>query len=143
MKTFETEKISELVGEEPSNRELLWRQYNLHIDLYKYYLDLSLKANAFFYLITGGILTFYFANSKDGLVKYSLLLPIIMSLAFGFSFIYGAKLMHIIRADIFHIRDELGFQTAPDVYVLCVFLNTFGAIFLIVGISMIVMLFAR
>ena len=32
--------------------ELRWRQYQLHVDLYKFYLELVLKLNAGYYLVT-------------------------------------------------------------------------------------------
>ena len=94
------------MGDELSERELLWRQYNLHVDLYKFYLDIALKVNVFFYVITGGILTFYFANSNERLIRYSLLLPIILSIGFGGVFIYGSILMSVVREDIFRIRRQ-------------------------------------
>lgn len=53
-----SENETQIMEDNPTDRELLWRQYNLWLDLYKFHLDLVLKANAFFYLITGGILTF-------------------------------------------------------------------------------------
>jgi hypothetical protein len=131
------------VGDELSERELLWRQYNLHVDLYKFYLDISLKLNVFFYLITGGILTFYFANSSEPLIRYSLLLPIILSVAFGGVFIYGSILMSVIRRDIFQIRDNLNLDVAPDVRVLSVLLRVFAIIFFVVAASMILLMVLR
>jgi hypothetical protein len=69
-----------------------WEEYKLHIDLYKFYMDIALKANLFFYAISGGILTYCLGKYKDvNLIKYSLLLPILMSIVFGGIFIYGAR----------------------------------------------------
>ncbi len=42
--------------------ELLWREYQLGVDLYKFYLDLVIKAIVGYYAITGGILSFYDAS---------------------------------------------------------------------------------
>ena len=131
------------MGDELSERELLWRQYNLHVDLYKFYLDIALKLNVFFYVITGGILTFYFANSNERLIRYSLLLPIILSVAFGGVFIYGSILMSVIRTDIFQIRDKLNLDVAPDVRVLSVLLRVFAIIFFVVAASMILLMVLR
>ena len=72
------------------DRELLWRQYQLNVDLYKGYLDLIVKINVFYYAITGAILSFYFANQND-LTKLSLLLPLLMSVTLGVFFIVGAS----------------------------------------------------
>jgi hypothetical protein len=131
------------MGDELSERELLWRQYNLHVDLYKFYLDIALKLNVFFYLITGGILTFYFANSSERLIRYSLLLPIILSIGFGGVFIYGSILMSVAREDLFRIRDRLELETAPEVRVLSVLLGVFGVIFFFVAASMLLLMVLR
>jgi hypothetical protein len=65
------------------DRELLWRQYQLNIDLYKGYLELIVKINVFYYAITGAILSFFFSN-QNHLTKFSLLLPLFMSIALEF-----------------------------------------------------------
>jgi hypothetical protein len=39
--------------------ELLWRQYALSVDLYKFYMDLVVKFNVFYYAVTGAILSFF------------------------------------------------------------------------------------
>lgn len=49
------------------DRELLWKQYQLNIELYRTYLDLALKLNLFYYAITGAIVSFYFAHPEDPL----------------------------------------------------------------------------
>jgi hypothetical protein len=72
-----------------------WEEYKLHIDLYKFYMDIALKANLFFYVLAGGILTYCLGKYKEvNLIKYSLLLPMLMSLVFGGIFIYGARTWH-------------------------------------------------
>lgn len=119
------------------DRELLWKQYELNVDLYRSYLELALKLNLFYYAITGGILSFYFSRPDESLIRFSLVLPVLMSMAFCAFFIYGAILSRHTRAEIFKIRDALGLQTAPEVQVLIVFLWIFAAIFLIVGLSLI------
>jgi len=65
------------------DRELLWHQYQMNVDLYKGYLDLVVKINVFYYDITGAIVSFYFSNASEPLIKWSLLLPLLMSIALG------------------------------------------------------------
>ncbi len=127
---------------EPSQKELLWRQYNLHIELYKYYFDLAIKANTLFFTVTGAMLAFYFANSSIALIKFSLLLPAVMSITLGIAFIYGGILMVIVRHDIFELRDKLNLQTAPDVQILISLLRIFGVLFFIVAIGLIIFVYA-
>ena len=47
-----------------ATRDDLWKQYQLHVDLYKHYLELSLKLNAFSYAVTGAILSFYLSRQQ-------------------------------------------------------------------------------
>ncbi len=121
---------------EATDRELLWRQYHSYLELYKYYLELSLKGNVFFYLITGSILTFYFTNPDKLLVKYSLILPIVMSLALGFAFLLRAYLTKGLGKDFIDLSSRLGFNTCPTVKILIVLLYSFGSIFIIVALAM-------
>lgn len=114
-----------------------WNEYELHIELYKYYLDMGLKANLFFYFITGGILGLYLQNPARRLMKFSLLLPILMSLAFGGVFIHGALLWMRLSDIIRSIRRDLKFKKAPDINILSLLLVVFGLIFLVIGVSII------
>jgi len=113
--------------------EILWGQYKQNVDLYKFYMELIVKFNVFYYAVTGAIVSFFFANQGIPDIKYSLLLPIIMSIAFAGFFIYGAILMRLLRVDVFKIRDALKLEVAPDVGVLSVLLYIFSVIFIVVA----------
>jgi hypothetical protein len=115
--------------------ELLWKQYHQNIELYKFYMDLVIKFNIFYYAVTGAIISFFFKNSTISNVKYSLLFPIIISVSFAGFFLYGAHLMKYLRFEVFAIRDALGLSVAPDVGVLSVLLRIFSAVFIIVAIG--------
>jgi hypothetical protein len=114
-------------------RDERWKEYNLHIDLYKYYLELSLKANIFFYAITGTIVGFYLTHPEVGYKKVSLLLPIMMSLALGGIFIHGGILWIRVSGIIREIRRELNIKKAPDINLMTTLLTVFGFIFLVVS----------
>jgi hypothetical protein len=125
-----------------TRQEHLWRQYNVHVDLYKYYLDMGLKANTFFYAITGGILSFYLAHAQDSLMKYALVLPIVMSAALGVFFLYGANLLKLTRTDEERLLKELKLGVAVEVNVLIYFLRGSAVILLLIAI-VIIYLFLR
>lgn len=117
-------------------RELLWRQYQQNVDLYKFYMDLTIKFNVFFYAVTGAIVSYVLAHHNgNDLIQYALVLPLVMSLCFGVFFIYGAVLMRVLRGDIFAIRDALQLQAAPDVGVLSVLLYVFVFVFLLIAVG--------
>lgn len=116
--------------------EILWKQYQQNVDLYKFYMDLVIKFNLFYYAVTGGIVSFYFANSHIENIKYSLLLPLLISISFSGFFIYGAILMKHLRKEVFEIRDKLSFSAAPDVGVLSVLLCIFSTIYIVISICL-------
>jgi len=118
-------------------RDLLWKQYALNVDLYKFYLDLVVKVNAFYYAITGAILAYYFQHSTERLSRFAVLLPILFSLALSAIFIYGSFLLRVVRTELFKIRDALGLETAPEIMVLIVFLRVFSGILILTGIALV------
>jgi len=126
--------------QKPSRKEILWRQYSQHTELYKFYLSLIIKVNIFFYGITGAILSYYFTHINQGYICLSLILPILLSFIFAFIFIYGAILMKYPREEMFKIRDKLKLYTAPDFNVLTTFLWLFGLLLICIGLAILVLL---
>lgn len=121
--------------------ELLWRQYELQVGLYKTYLELLLKFNVFYYAATGAIVSYYFSKSNIPWMKYSLWFPILMSLGFSSFFIYGASQTHVVRQELFDIRDKLGLDTAPEYRVLYIFLWISAGLMIVVALCLLVMMF--
>ena len=114
--------------------DLLWKQFALNVDLYKFYLELVIKINVFYYGITGAIVSYYVQHRTDGVTRYALLLPILFSFALGITLLYGAALIPVVRRELFAIRDRLKLDTAPELMVLIVFLGISGVVLLAVGI---------
>lgn len=132
---------SENVNYESKKQEFLWKQYYLWIELYKFYLDTAFKANAFFYAVTGGITTFYFANPNKQYIKYSLLLPAIMSGGFLYIALYGIHTFELAKKEVDLLAFQLTLKEYPDLHVLIIVLYVFAIIFLIILISMFVLVF--
>lgn len=132
------ELVTLLLQTHPSP-DLLWKQYELHVDLYKHYLELSLKFNLFYYAVTGGILSFYFSNTSDfGVPRYLLLVfPVLLSLGFGAFFIYAASLVKVTREEIKALGKALGFLTFPEIRVLAIILRLSGIMFIVVALCMV------
>lgn len=123
------------------SKELKWEEYKLHIELYKTYFDLGLRANLLFYFLTGGILAFYFSNCNNEYIKYSLLLPMVASWILGGIFIFGAKSWQKIRRESIDIlRGDLGIKQPPDVRFLNGFYMISGIIFSLVGLCILALL---
>ncbi|HEX8146586.1 MAG TPA: hypothetical protein VF591_05360 [Pyrinomonadaceae bacterium] len=137
----ELHKKAEAAQRELQRTEVQWSEYRIHVDLYKYYLDMGLKASVFFYALTGGILGFYLKNTDVPYIKISLLLPIASSVILGSVFIYGAILWRKVTRNIITIikdlnRSELNIRQTPDIHLLSLVLLLFGFLFLIVGASL-------
>jgi hypothetical protein len=79
----------------------LWERYEMHVDLYKYYMEFMLKINIFYYGITGAILSYYFTNNANGTAKeFVLFLPIAISLALCLLFRFAERTYPISIDDI-------------------------------------------
>lgn len=114
----------------------LWKEYEIYIDIFKYYLDLLLKFNIFYYASTGAILSFFFTQTEKRFVEYSLIFPILVSTAFGILFLYGASQFETIQKNISEVRDQLKLNTRREFDVFIVLLNA-SALFMI-GIAVVI-----
>jgi hypothetical protein len=121
--------------------DILWKQYDLQVGLYKGYLELLLKFNVFYYAATGALVSYYFSKPDIPWMKYSLCFPVLMSVGFATLFIYGASKTHVVRQELFDIRDKLGLDTAPEYKVLFVFLWISAILMVIVALCLLVMVF--
>jgi len=84
------------------NKDDLWQEYQICIDLYKFYVDITVKILIWYYGITGAILSFYFSERNTGHIgRWALLLPCAMSIALAVLFGWGARHWQPIR-DIAH-----------------------------------------
>lgn len=119
-----------------NDRELLWKQYEQNISLFRFYMELLVKLSVFHYAVTGAIISFVLVNSNsNSLIKFALLLPLVMSVSFAGFFIYGAVLANVLRRETFQIRDAFGLRAAPDIGVLSVVLILFSIIYVLTAIG--------
>jgi phage tail protein X len=125
------------------DRETLWKQYALHVDLYKFYCDAVVKITVFYYAITGAIISFYFTRTEVGLAKWGLVLPSALSVGLAVLFVYGTRLLVITRNDVFAIRNQLGLKVAADFGVFGLLLYLFAGILFLTGASLAVLIIVR
>jgi|HubBroStandDraft_5_1064220.scaffolds.fasta_scaffold433337_1 hypothetical protein len=83
------------------------------------------------------MVSYYFSKPEIPWMKFSLLFPVLMSLAFALLFLYGASQSDHVRNELFEIRDALGLATAPEYAVLKVFLWLSAILMLAVGFALI------
>ena len=121
--------------------DILWKQYELQVGLYKDYLKLLLQFNAYYYAATGALLAYYFSHSQTPLMKYSLAFPVLMSAGFSVLFFYEASQISVVRMELFEIRDKLGLSTAPEYRVLSIFSLLSAFLMLVVAICLVVLMY--
>ena len=138
-------------GNEAMEPELEWKEYKLHIDLYRFYLSIALKAIAFFYGITGVILSLIFnpARAERGqeqilrvllplpVVDVFLAVPIAMSVVLGCVFLAGGELWGRLARDINRkVNKSKGVNVIvpPKIILLTWVLWAFGGLFFLAGL---------
>ena len=99
-------------------QELLWRQYELHVSLYKFYLELTLKVNAAFYAISGAVATYTLTHPASGATRASLLVPAVLGIGLAIVAIYAATIQDYTRNELLAIRDALELQSIPEIKIL-------------------------
>jgi len=125
-----------------NGEELLWEQFRVHVDLYKTYLELLLKFNAFFYGITGGIVAFVLSDANPPpLLRFALLLPIIMSFGFACLSGYGAVTVRPVATEVRRLASRLSFETSPNVALLAGLLVLCSLIFFLTSIALTALFF--
>ena len=117
-------------------KEDIWKQYQIDIDMYKHYMDMMLKFNISFYAITGAIISFYFSRKDIPMIKYSLLFPIIMSILYAVYFGYCIPLTENSRQHIFDLCKKLEFSYGQEFNVLKVWLYIMVIQFTLVAITL-------
>jgi hypothetical protein len=113
--------------------ELKWRQYALLVDLYKFYLDLFLKFNIFFYAVTGAIMSVYLTKLDQRALRFALVLPILMAVFFGLVMLFGACRIEVSRQEIIQIINELRLRTFPEFKVLTIVLGLGAALLFLIA----------
>lgn len=116
--------------------EKLWKQYEQHINTYKFYLEVLVKIMTMFFAVTGAMLSFYFTKTDIQTAKLALYLPLIMSIGLFIFFSLGSYLSTITRNDVFNLRDQLGLEVSPELGVLTLLLVIFSIVTLACAIGL-------
>jgi hypothetical protein len=121
-------------------REDLWKEFDKDIDLYKFYLELVLKAGIFIFGITGALTSYCFSNSSKPLIKLSLILPLIMNAGFAYLCLKGASFADVLDKDHERLSDELGTRLSFALSPLHEVLRLFTILYALVSIGLAVVL---
>jgi hypothetical protein len=121
---------------------LLWKQYTMYADLFRFYVDIAWRACVWFYAITGVLTAFYLdhVGHDRPYLSYALLLPVAFSGGFSVLFLRGAHQVSDMRIKLDYIRDQLNLPGRPHVEFLYDFLRLGAALFALVGVAVVTLL---
>ena len=122
------------------DNDLLWKEYQLQIETYRFYLDLVIKINIFFYAITGGILSFYFSKENVEQFELALVLPLIMSFLLCAFFLFGGIANKTSQKHVYALAKELGFEVYHATITLTYLLYGCSFLMLVVFIGLLTVL---
>ena len=130
--SFSQEKAKWAVrGERLDEEDILWKQYVVLCDLYKYYLDVAWKVSVWYYATTGVLLTYFFEHiGSEGSEALPLLLIFLSGGSVGFAYLHwrGARHLHSMIRLLEYIALTLHLPGRPHI--------EFGAAFLLINCFM-------
>jgi hypothetical protein len=122
-------------SEEINDNNILWRQYVIFVDLYRYYIDLVWKASIWYYTTIGVSLAYFLAHFNAGYHGYlPLLLLFLGVLSSGVSLICARAIHYLTEMQkwLDYIATSLHLPGRPHVEFLCSFCRfTSGTLLLI------------
>jgi hypothetical protein len=121
-------------------RDDLWKEFDKSIDLYKFYLDMVLKASIFIFGITGAIVSYYFSNTNKPLIKLSLVLPLIMNAGFTYLCLKGSSFADILDKEHEKLSEELGTRLFFTLSPLHEVLRLFTVLYALASIGLVVLM---
>jgi hypothetical protein len=122
------------------NKEKLWKLIEKDIELYKFYLELMIKASVFVFGITGAIVSYYLAHRGTPLLQLSLIVPIIMCAGFSVICFKGKIFADVMCADHYKISDKLGIEAAYELSPLPDSLLILFIIYALISIALILLI---
>ncbi len=127
----------------PPSEAVLLHQYETIVGLYKHHLDLVLKINIFLYAVTGAIVSFYFSQPNDGLIKYSLVFPAAMNLGYSYFFFISSEKFSFFDIDLKAITSKLNLISCPDIMTVKKMLRLSAWLFLSISLGLFLLTILR
>ena len=117
---------------------VLWNRYNLHIDLYKFYLTLVIKANAFYY----GLLTAVLSLNTLG-SSLTLLIPAVLGIVIGVIGVVGANYLSNSEKDIKQLSERLSMEFKVETKNLRYLMYTLSVVMLLTSLLLTVVVWQQ
>ena len=125
----------------PAPDELLWRQYALHYDVYKFHLDSGVKYASLVFAITGALLGYYFKELQgQSNAKWVLFPGVVMNLCMGLGYFVGACMVGPRKREINVIAARFGFSSPPNMSLLQVVLGLMCLVNVLTAVGLVVLM---
>lgn len=121
-------------------KELIWRELDKDIDLYKFYLDVIIKSAIFVFGITGGIVSYYFANKSKPLIQYSLIFPMIINFGFFLICVFSIKFAETLKDEHYRVCEKAGVLIPYEMSPLSNLLRLFSVMYGLCTVGLLVLL---
>lgn len=126
-----------------ADKDTLMKQYQMMVDVHKFYFDIVLKFLIFHYAVTGAILSFYLSQSNTGVMRFALIFPIFMSLIFSVFAYFGSTRVDLMEEEVIRITNLLGLDVYPDPLFLKYMLRVASLLCIAITVALIVISLAR
>ena len=125
-------------GDEVSDGNVLWRQYLILVDLYRYYIDLVWKVAIWYYTALGLSLAYLLSHLNGSNHGYlPLLLLFLSALSVGVALILGRAVFYVNKMEqwLEYIAVSLGLPGRPHVEFIRWFCRFTGGTLLLIAVS--------
>jgi hypothetical protein len=125
-------------GEKVEDDEILWRQYVILVDLYRYYIDLIWKVSIWYYSAAGLSLAYLLGHLNAGNHRYlPLLLLFLFALSCGMALIFSRVISYVGQMEgwLEHIAVSLRLPGRPHVEFMLWFCRFTGGTLFLIGFS--------
>jgi hypothetical protein len=99
-------------------QDTLLKQYEIQVDLLKFYLELDGKVEAFYYAMTGAIVSYALLHTDQPYVQWALVLPVIFGLLIGVVQWFGIRALRWSRIEMERLANALSLLVVPEVRML-------------------------
>ena len=113
----------------------------MYVDLYKFTTNLYINLNAFYYTITGGLVSYYFTHARDTPhVRVALWIPVLMSLGFTVGGYYAATVIRRAIPSYQKLAESLEITDPPHVALLPAFIYGGSSIAAIITLGIVIII---
>ncbi len=109
-----------------------WKELEKDFELYQFYLELILKSAGVVFLMTGAILSYYFANTAKPHLRLALWLPVLINAGMAAICIISIPFANTLRDEHLKICTRAGLDAPYELGLLPLLLKLMAAAYLLI-----------